>query len=244
VVEQSGTLASVNPYRFSTKYTDPETGLVMYPARPYSPTLGRYASRDPLLDEVSLLRFLAKQPRAKRYQLRTQLMLLPAYRFVENNPISYVDPDGQFHWSIPVVGGILVGGAWAICCELHMGEIARDANAIVSGVMTGWPPGYSTGAEGTPADALQHCIGACMANQDPGICTAPIARAGINWSDRGEPNDLANNGVGFGITGDCQANCLQALRDGRLTCGGTSATDPSYPCPAPPGTPPPPPPAP
>jgi RHS repeat-associated protein len=44
----SGSLASVNPFRFSTKYTDEETELLYYGFRYYSPMLGRWVSRDPL----------------------------------------------------------------------------------------------------------------------------------------------------------------------------------------------------
>ena len=44
------TLATDNPFRFSTKYTDSETGLISYGYRYYSPTLQQWLSRD-LLDE-------------------------------------------------------------------------------------------------------------------------------------------------------------------------------------------------
>jgi len=44
----TGPLAADNPFRFSTKYTDPETGLVYYGYRYYSPSLGRWLSRDPV----------------------------------------------------------------------------------------------------------------------------------------------------------------------------------------------------
>ena len=37
-----------NPFRFSTKYTDAETGLVYYGYRYYSPGMGRWVSRDPI----------------------------------------------------------------------------------------------------------------------------------------------------------------------------------------------------
>jgi RHS repeat-associated protein len=37
-----------NPFRFSTKYTDVETGLVYYGHRYYDPKLGRFLGRDPL----------------------------------------------------------------------------------------------------------------------------------------------------------------------------------------------------
>ena len=48
VVNRSGALADENMYRFSTKYTDDETGLVYYGYRYYSPGLGRWLSRDPI----------------------------------------------------------------------------------------------------------------------------------------------------------------------------------------------------
>lgn len=38
----------MNKCSFSTKYTDDETGLVMYQLRAYSPELGRFISRDPI----------------------------------------------------------------------------------------------------------------------------------------------------------------------------------------------------
>ena len=47
---QSGAMAADFSYRFSTKYTDDETGLVYYGFRYYSPMLGRWMSRDPLAE--------------------------------------------------------------------------------------------------------------------------------------------------------------------------------------------------
>jgi len=51
----TGPLAADNPFRFSTKYTDLETGLIYYGYRYYSPSLGRWLSRDPvewLIDNI------------------------------------------------------------------------------------------------------------------------------------------------------------------------------------------------
>ncbi len=44
----TGPMAKANPLRWSTKYQDDETGLVYYGWRYYSPSLGRWISRDPL----------------------------------------------------------------------------------------------------------------------------------------------------------------------------------------------------
>jgi len=43
-----GPAAHANPFRFSTKYTDPETGLLYYGYRFYNPSTGRWLNRDPL----------------------------------------------------------------------------------------------------------------------------------------------------------------------------------------------------
>lgn len=50
VSAQSGAMAEDFVYRFSTKYTDDETGLVYYGYRFYQPELGRWINRDPLGD--------------------------------------------------------------------------------------------------------------------------------------------------------------------------------------------------
>ncbi|MBK8916085.1 MAG: RHS repeat-associated core domain-containing protein [Phycisphaerales bacterium] len=48
VVAKSGTFADTNPFRFSTKFLDAETGLYCYGYRYYSPRVGRWISRDPI----------------------------------------------------------------------------------------------------------------------------------------------------------------------------------------------------
>ncbi len=42
------------PFRFSTKFTDTETGLVYYGLRYYSPTLGRFINKDPIEEKGGL----------------------------------------------------------------------------------------------------------------------------------------------------------------------------------------------
>jgi RHS repeat-associated protein len=46
----TGSMVNVNPFRFSTKYTDRETGLVYYGYRYYNPSGGRWISRDPIME--------------------------------------------------------------------------------------------------------------------------------------------------------------------------------------------------
>ena len=50
-ITSHGILAEANPYRFSTKYLDAETGLYYYGYRYYRPLLGRWLNRDPIEEE-------------------------------------------------------------------------------------------------------------------------------------------------------------------------------------------------
>jgi len=68
-----GDMAKVNPFGFSTKYTDNETDLLCYGYRYYSPALGRWLSRDPIEERGGL----------------------NLYGFVYNNPVHYVDDSGS-----------------------------------------------------------------------------------------------------------------------------------------------------
>jgi len=47
-LRQSGDYATLNPFRFSTKYMDDETGWMDYGRRYYVPATGRWPSRDPV----------------------------------------------------------------------------------------------------------------------------------------------------------------------------------------------------
>ncbi len=53
-IYEDGDMAEVFPHRFSTKYYDAETDLYYYGYRYYSPSLGRWISRDPIGEEGGL----------------------------------------------------------------------------------------------------------------------------------------------------------------------------------------------
>ena len=60
----TGAMAKANPFRFSTKCTDQETGLLYYGYRFYNPGLGRWLSRDPMEEEgeINLYMVCANSP--------------------------------------------------------------------------------------------------------------------------------------------------------------------------------------
>lgn len=64
LVSAEGPAANANPFRFSTKYTDPETGLLYYGYRFYHPSTGRWLNRDPLGEAggANLYGFIGNEP--------------------------------------------------------------------------------------------------------------------------------------------------------------------------------------
>jgi len=53
-LRKEGAYAEANPVRFSTKFTDEETGLVYYGRRYYDPKDGRFVGRDPIEEQGGL----------------------------------------------------------------------------------------------------------------------------------------------------------------------------------------------
>jgi RHS repeat-associated protein len=54
LLRSEGTYAKSNPFRFSTKWQDNETGLLNYGFRYYSPTMGRFINKDPISEQGGL----------------------------------------------------------------------------------------------------------------------------------------------------------------------------------------------
>ena len=76
ILQSSGDYSDDNPFRFSTKYTDDETGLVYYGHRYYEPELGRFINRDPIEEDGGL----------------------NLYGFVGNDPVNFYDYLGMILW--------------------------------------------------------------------------------------------------------------------------------------------------
>ncbi|NLH71562.1 MAG: RHS repeat-associated core domain-containing protein [Verrucomicrobia bacterium] len=68
-IRVSGPMGKLNPVRFSSKYTDDESGFLYYGYRFYNPSTGRWLSRDPI----------------------GELGGDNLYGFVDNDPLSFVD---------------------------------------------------------------------------------------------------------------------------------------------------------
>lgn len=64
IESEGGSYKDDNPIRFSTKYTDEETGLVAFEFRYYDPQKGRFINRDPIGEAggLNLYRFVGNDP--------------------------------------------------------------------------------------------------------------------------------------------------------------------------------------
>jgi len=109
---QSGSMTDDFVYRFSTKYTDDETGLVYYGYRYYNPELGRWLNRDPLQEAGGI----------------------NLYGFVGNYPLGNLDYLGLSFWDYFYDGVRVVSGAFTIAAG---GAIAAGASWTGVGAVGG-----------------------------------------------------------------------------------------------------------
>jgi RHS repeat-associated protein len=80
LLSSAGSLASANVYRFSSKEFHSPSGLYYYGFRFYDPANQRWLNRDPLGEEGGLT----------------------LYNYVGNNPVNWIDPDGESAVPLPV----------------------------------------------------------------------------------------------------------------------------------------------
>jgi RHS repeat-associated protein len=111
-IRVTGSMAQTNPFRFSTKFTDEETGLVYYGYRYYAPSLGRWINRDPVEEQGGL----------------------NLYLFNKNATLLYVDADGKFAISI---GGVKIGwGDIEYAFDLStFGDLGQGFLAVLDGII-------------------------------------------------------------------------------------------------------------
>ena len=110
-----------NPFRYTGYWYDSETGLYYLMARYYNPVNGRFLSEDPVMDGYNW------------------------YVYCDNNPVIYIDPNGEAFMFLTAAIGAVVGGiGGAIYSYAVHGEVKWQN--VVAGAAIGGVVGLTGGA--------------------------------------------------------------------------------------------------
>ncbi|CAI9430325.1 hypothetical protein MSHRCOH1_08995 [Candidatus Ornithobacterium hominis] len=137
------------PYLFNGKELDTETGLYYYGARYYDPRVSLWLNVDPMM-----LRDEAMDDEDSSNGGVFNPMNNAVYTFSYQNPVKYVDPDGECPNCITAAGGALVGGFIGGGVEAGMqfyknGKITSwkaIGGSAAQGAITGAVAGFTGGA--------------------------------------------------------------------------------------------------
>lgn len=115
-------------YRFIGKERDDTTGLDYVGARYYASWMGRWISADP------------------------EKQFASAYTYAYNNPVTGVDPNGQWAWLIPIFIGGVMSGFTVYSAAKNNGD---EGKTLLAKTLAGIAVGAATGGLSTKIAALQ-----------------------------------------------------------------------------------------
>ncbi len=128
LLRTTGPMARTNPFRFSTKFADEESGLANFGGRYYSPTMGRFVSRDK-----------AEEGGGRNF-----------YAFVLNRPTDAVDTNGEspfLPWAADLLAALLIAEKTAQDLDFQTGaEHFYDLQEYTERLMSGESGAPSRGA--------------------------------------------------------------------------------------------------
>jgi RHS repeat-associated protein len=137
-VTLDGAAAAAMPFRFSTKYTDGETGLVYYGYRYYAPELGRWLGRDPIGERggVNLFGMVRNDGVGRVDRLGLELVdLVKEYVPKLEGVISF-----SFTWIVPIAPpavtfepSVVISGEGKRCCDKKEGKYKLLIEVSVEG---------------------------------------------------------------------------------------------------------------
>ncbi len=190
-----------NPFTYTGREQDPESGLYYYRARYYDPEIGRFLNEDPL-------GFTAGDANL--------------YRYVFNNPVNLTDPDGMqaappmpmpgLPFPIPPIAipGSPENEAWTNAVVTLMGKISKKFKDIFGGSRPDIPHGDAIGR------GKWVCVALCPTEPASPGCTCPPWVSGTGYGKTAHEasvnaQESANNIVPTGCKGKhCKVQCWKA----------------------------------
>jgi len=170
LIRANGPLAFINPFRFSTKYQDDETGFLYYGYRYYDPSTGRWLNRDPIGEETGGRNL---------------------YAMVHNDPVDLVDMLGLWETDAhhDIVMRWLADTKWDAypwkCCKLPVRALLKDGSDAVDGVHRSW---LAFASAQSTTKAHEHA----MSQPGEGAAAAEAKYLAFISKEIGEANSLAN----------------------------------------------------
>ena len=163
------------------------------------------------------------------------------YGFVANDPASLSDRNGM-----KARPSLLIQLGWACGCWSMAHDEANKAEEWANAAIG--EPGLMHGNEGSPADMLTHCVGACEIAKKEGLCLIAgidirrqVQQREHNLNRGGDRMDYENNRIGFAIADagmDCKQGCVQAFSQGWLWTADRNPPNRAHPAGHPPAPPP------
>ena len=128
VISATGTMASVNPFRYRGYYYDTETGFYYLQSRYYDPAIGRFINADSISN-------LGADGTLTGYNL---------YSYCGNNPVMGYDPYGEWNWNTFFSGAdlLMIGigaisiAAAVVTCGASLAVTAVAGVTFIAGTMT------------------------------------------------------------------------------------------------------------
>ena len=208
------------PYLFSGKELDEETGLYYYGARYYDAKISVWQSVDPMmLREEVVLSLETTNGGVFNAQNNS------VYSYSYQNPVKYVDPDGECPNCITgfigaIVGGV-IGGAIEAGTQLYENGSITDWSAVGGGAAQGALTGAAAGFTG----------GASLAVTAGAAGTANAVGGTVNRAIRGEDITAggiimdATLGAAFGVGGKYLGAGLSSLSNNASRTAANKLTD-------------------
>jgi len=125
----AGVLAQTTNYRYTGQELDPSSGLYYYGQRYYQPEVGRFTQPDPVLKNLNDPRALKQQTGQDLEQLLANPQALNEYSYVQNNPVKYIDEEGE--WFKEFMTG---KQSWSDF-QMEVGEATMHVNPVMEKVI-------------------------------------------------------------------------------------------------------------